>query len=144
MDDPEMAFARRGAPWTFDGARFVATVRQICAPINGIVKWPTFDHAMGDPVEEAVEVAARHRIVIIEGLYAHVNEGPWEPVGSELADELWWISGTDSQERLIQRHLDAGLAATREQATQRALGSDRANGDYAETHRHTPTRCVRN
>ncbi|KAJ1800403.1 hypothetical protein LPJ59_001126 [Coemansia sp. RSA 2399] len=145
MDDPETAFARRGAPWTFDGPRFAATVRQICQePKGSSVMWPSFDHAAGDPVEGAIEVADRHRIVIIEGLYAHVNEGPWEPVGAELVDELWWICGSDCLERLVKRHLEAGLAATREDATRRAIGSDSANGVYAETHRHAPTRCIHN
>ncbi|KAJ1663084.1 hypothetical protein IW140_005877 [Coemansia sp. RSA 1813] len=146
MDDPAAAFARRGAPWTFDGLRFVATVRQICQDraAGSSIGWPSFDHAAGDPVEDAIEVVDRHRIVIIEGLYAHANEEPWEPVGSKLADELWWICGTDCQERLVQRHLAAGLAATRDEATQRAIGNDSANGEYAETHRHSPTRCIYN
>ncbi|KAJ2402777.1 hypothetical protein GGI23_000457 [Coemansia sp. RSA 2559] len=144
MDDPQAAFARRGAPWTFDGSRFAATVRQICQEPKASAVWPSFDHAVGDPVEGAIEVSDRHRIVIIEGLYAHANEEPWEPVGAELADELWWISGTDCQERLVKRHLEAGLEATREDATRRTIENDSLNSMYAETHRHAPTRCIYN
>ncbi|KAJ2659503.1 hypothetical protein IWW48_003449 [Coemansia sp. RSA 1200] len=144
MDDPETAFARRGAPWTFDGSRFADAVRSVSRNGSERVLWPSFDHAVGDPVEAAIEVAETHRIVIVEGLYAHVNEDPWEPIGAELADELWWIDSSDSFARMVKRHVATGVEATHEKATRRVVESDSVNGIYAETHRHPPTRCIRN
>ncbi|KAJ2525256.1 hypothetical protein GGI11_000161 [Coemansia sp. RSA 2049] len=145
MDDPETAFARRGAPWTFDGSRFVEAVRSVSRDGGErVVLWPSFDHAVGDPVEAAIEVAESHRIVIVEGLYAHVNEDPWEPIGAQLADELWWIDSSDSFERMVERHVATGVEATHEKATRRVVETDSINGIYAETHRHPPTRCIRN
>ncbi|KAI9502061.1 hypothetical protein GGI25_004576 [Coemansia spiralis] len=149
MDDPEVAFARRGAPWTFDAVRFVELVRQVRSNSvdDSVVWWPSFDHAAGDPVEGMIAVRASHRVVLIEGLYAHVNSEPWAAVGGELADELWWVSPRSrdiSRERLVQRHIATGLAHNRDEAAQRIADNDSINGEFAESRRHRPTRVIDN
>lgn len=48
LPDPAEAHRRRGAPWTFDAAAFVAAVR--AARAGSRVSVPSFDHAAGDPV----------------------------------------------------------------------------------------------
>ena len=35
----------------------------------GCGQYPSFDHAVGDPVERDIEVCKEHRIVLIEGNY---------------------------------------------------------------------------
>lgn len=45
FEDPEEAFARRGAVWTFDAERFAATVLKIKQDGQGTV--PSFDHGYG-------------------------------------------------------------------------------------------------
>lgn len=47
MSDPEEAYARRGAHWTFDARRFVDCVRRI-AREPGDALAPSFDHGVGD------------------------------------------------------------------------------------------------
>ncbi|KAJ2722699.1 hypothetical protein GGI07_003162 [Coemansia sp. Benny D115] len=153
MDDPALAMLRRGAPWTFDSQAFVELVRRVrgsssSSSANGeATVWaPSFDHAVGDPVPGAIAIEPHHRVVIIEGLYAHVSDEPWAQLES-LVDERWWVEPrckTQSRERLVQRHLRAGLAADRAAAENRIDGNDGLNGEYAAARRLTPTRIVLN
>ncbi|KAJ2744516.1 hypothetical protein GGI20_002917 [Coemansia sp. BCRC 34301] len=147
MVDPDLALRRRGAPWTFDANGFVAAVEAIRNDDGERVLVAGFDHAVGDPVAGAIAVEPWHRVVVVEGLYAHVGELPWSRVGLELADELWWIEPEDaeaSRERLVQRHVVAGLAADRKGAEERISGNDDINGEYAKTTRLAATRTILN
>ena len=81
---PEEMLARRGAHWTFDGAAFVETVREVVeASSNGektsdrTVLAPSFDHGVGDPCPGAVEVRPAHRLVLVEGNYLLLPLEPW-------------------------------------------------------------------
>ena len=94
MPNAAEAHARRGAHWTFDAARFVQSVRQLrtqralaaglpCCLRLLLLSWqrsaaslslPSFDHAVGDPVEDDILVKPEHRVVIIEGLYTLLGE----------------------------------------------------------------------
>ena len=61
---PQAAYARRGAPWTFDGRAFVEAVRRIKQ--QGRALLPSFDHGMGDPVEGDILIdAAQHAVVLV-------------------------------------------------------------------------------
>lgn len=60
----QAAYARRGAPWTFDAQAFVAAVRRIRQ--NGKALLPSFDHGLGDPVEDDIVIdAAQHSVVLV-------------------------------------------------------------------------------
>ncbi|KAJ2812161.1 hypothetical protein H4S07_001588 [Coemansia furcata] len=146
MEDPEHALRRRGAPWTFDVKGFVAAIRDVHKN-STVVNVPAFDHAAGDPVFDAIAVKPQHRIVLVEGLYAHVSEEPWAQVGRSLADELWWIQPADAEasyERLVGRHVAAGLAPDRRAAEERIASNDALNGAYAEQTRLVATRTILN
>lgn len=54
MPDPPALHARRGAHWTFNGEKFVADLTK--ARASGAGRFPSFDHHVGDPVEEDIEV----------------------------------------------------------------------------------------
>ena len=74
MPDPALAHARRGAAFTFNAQRFVDCVRRIAdgPRTDGAeqhVLVPTFDHGVGDPVEDDITILPCHRLVIVEGLY---------------------------------------------------------------------------
>ncbi|KAJ2017186.1 hypothetical protein GGI06_002949 [Coemansia sp. S85] len=147
MEDPAQALQRRGAPWTFDAQGFVAAVQRIRSDAASVTRVPAFDHAAGDPVADAIAVGPQHRIVLVEGLYAHAGEAPWAQVGAALADELWWIEPADaraSHARLAQRHVAAGLARDREAADERIARNDALNGAYAEKTRLGATRTIMN
>jgi hypothetical protein len=61
---PQEAYARRGAPWTFDAQAFVEAVRRIKQ--QGRATLPSFDHGVGDPVEDDILIdAAQHSVVLV-------------------------------------------------------------------------------
>ena len=128
FSDPVAAFARRGAPWTFDAAGFVAalqTVRRaagVCA-----ATWPGFEHAIGDPIADATTIPAATRIVIVEGLYLLHDDDGWEQVRGHL-DACWYLDTPLSvaMDRLAQRHMQA-WGFTRQQADERIATNDGLN-----------------
>ncbi|KAJ1642794.1 hypothetical protein J3B02_002029 [Coemansia erecta] len=146
MDDPEMAMKRRGSAWTFDAEGFVATVQRIHEQAHLETLVPSFDHAIGDPVADEIAIRPDHRLVIVEGLYAHVSDEPWAQL-DRYVSERWWVeprSREASIERLLKRHIDTGLSADRDAAALRFASNDSLNAQYAETCRLPPTRIILN
>lgn len=74
MPDPEEAYRRRGAPWTFDAQGYLEKLRAIKETKNEIITSPSFDHGVGDPKEDAIIVLPNHKIVISEGNYCLLGE----------------------------------------------------------------------
>jgi pantothenate kinase len=87
--DPLAAHDRRGSHWTFDGASYVSFVRALRDGAS-VINAPSFDHALKDPIPDAVSIYPYHRIVIIEGLYVFLAIKPWSE-GGLLLDERWFI-----------------------------------------------------
>ncbi|KAL5135084.1 putative uridine kinase [Glycine soja] len=54
MENLEEAHARRGAPWTFNPLRLLTCLKNL--RIHGSVYVPSFDHGVGDPVEDDIFV----------------------------------------------------------------------------------------
>ena len=126
--DPVAAFARRGAPWTFDAAGFVAALQRVRQSADVCAAtWPGFEHAIGDPIADATTIPAATRIVIVEGLYLlHVDDG-WEQVRDQL-DACWYLDTPlpVAMDRLAQRHMQA-WGFTRQQADERIATNDGLN-----------------
>lgn len=135
--DPAEAFRRRGAPFTFDGARFVAAVRKVHA--GETVLCPLFDHAKKDPVEDDIVIDGDTKVVLIEGNYVGLQEEPWGQL-AELVDELWMVQAETElvRERIVKRHMASGIAANEEEARERADGSDWQNALYIMSHTREP------
>ncbi|KAI9805046.1 MAG: hypothetical protein M1826_004793 [Phylliscum demangeonii] len=90
LPDPARAFARRGAPFTFDGAGFVSLVQQLHTPLfhrSPTIYAPAFDHALQDPTPHAIALTPQTRIVVFEGNYLALRDPPW-PEAARLLDEL--------------------------------------------------------
>ena len=126
--DPVAAFARRGAPWTFDAAGFVAalqTVRQSAG--DCAATWPGFEHAIGDPIADATTIPAATRIVIVEGLYLLHDADGWQDVRGHL-DACWYLDTPlpIAMDRLANRHMQA-WGFTRQQADARIATNDGLN-----------------
>ena len=136
MPDPEAAFARRGAPWTFDVSALAArlqAVRKAAGRDN--VPWPDFRHEIGDPVEAAQTVSVGTRLVLVEGLYLLKQDDGWEAVSGAF-DERWYLDKPldVALERLVSRHVSAwGL--TREAALARIAANDRLNAEIVSQSR---------
>lgn len=130
MPDPDAAFARRGAPWTFDAPALIARLGALRdAAGHEAVPWPDFRHEIGDPVEGALVVSAATRLVLVEGLYLlHAADG-WEALGP-LWDERWYLDTPleVALERLTDRHR-AAWGLTRAEAERRIDANDRLNAE---------------
>src|SRR4051794_38053624 len=128
--DPAEAFARRGAPWTFDANALQQRLQQLRAAAGRAdTPWPGFEHAVGDPVEGAYTVPASTRLVIVEGLYLLHQADRWEAI-SPLFDERWYLDTPLelAMQRLALRHMRA-WRMTREQAEHRIATSDGLNAE---------------
>ncbi len=131
FDDVEQAYARRGAPWTFDAKACVEKVKQLKSAYleKKTVYWPGFEHSVGDPVVNAHTIASSAPVILIEGLYLlHQSDG-WQELNS-LLDSCWYLDVPIeiAQQRLISRHM-AAWGMTLAQATARAQSNDFINAD---------------
>jgi pantothenate kinase len=130
LPNPEEAFARRGAPWTFDPVALAARLRAVrTAAGREVVSWPDFKHEIGDPVENAHIIPPSTSLVLIEGLYLLYDGDGWDAVGA-CCDERWYLDTPldVAMERLIARHM-AAWNWTREAAEQRVASNDRLNAE---------------
>ncbi|KAF2269218.1 kinase-related protein [Lojkania enalia] len=132
MPDPVSAHARRGAAFTFDGESFLALVKKLREPIcpeTGTLFAPSFDHAIKDPVADDIAIAPSIRLLIFEGNYLSLNKSPWKDA-AEMMDELWFVEVPFevARNRLIYRHVKAGIAGDEADAGKRADENDLVNG----------------
>ncbi|PSR94836.1 Uridine kinase [Actinidia chinensis var. chinensis] len=107
MEDPEEAHARRGAPWTFDPERLLKCLKSLRN--QGSVYAPSFDHGVGDPVEDDIFVNLQHKVVIVEGNYLLLEDGAWKAISS-VFDEKWFIEVDieTAMQRVLKRHILTG------------------------------------
>ncbi|KAG0481632.1 hypothetical protein HPP92_012490 [Vanilla planifolia] len=126
MEDPNEAHARRGAPWTFNPGLLLKCLHSLRT--QGSVFAPSFDHGVGDPVENDVYIGLQHKIVIVEGNYLFLEEGIWKEVCS-MFDEKWFIDIdlNTSMQRVLHRHIATGKE--NDVAKWRVDYNDRPNGE---------------
>ncbi|KAL8530411.1 hypothetical protein ACS0TY_007444 [Phlomoides rotata] len=109
MEDPEEAHARRGSPWTFDPERLLRCLTNLRN--KGSVYVPSFDHGVGDPIEDDIFMSLQHKIVIVEGNYLFLDEDVWRDISS-IFDEKWFIDVDieKAMQRVFRRHVSTGKA----------------------------------
>eukprot|EP00882_Tetradesmus_deserticola_P021737 GHRQ01023534.1.p1 GENE.GHRQ01023534.1~~GHRQ01023534.1.p1 ORF type:complete len:306 (+),score=75.56 GHRQ01023534.1:124-1041(+) len=125
MPDPQEAYARRGAHWTFDSAAFVAAIQRLKQ--HGAASLPSFDHGVGDPIEDDIQIdAAQHAVVLVEGNYLFLELEPWMQL-RKLFDDAWFVDcPVDlAMQRVFERQVAIGLAP--EVSLERIEGNDRPN-----------------
>ncbi|WP_077035278.1 nucleoside/nucleotide kinase family protein [Pelomonas sp. KK5] len=120
--------ARKGALHTFDGAGYVALLRRLRAADEAVVYAPEYRREIEEGVAGAIAVFAETRLVITEGNYLLVDEGPWAAV-RPLLDEAWFVDVDDTlrNERLVGRHMQFGRS--REAALAWIAGNDGLNAE---------------
>ncbi len=125
---------RKGAPETFDAAGYVALLRRLRDPGEGVVYGPRFDRGIEDSIANAIPVPPDVPLVITEGNYLLLRSGPWAQVPA-LLDEIWYIDLAEETrlQRLIGRHMEFGRDAA--EARERATGSDQRNAVLIEASR---------
>ncbi|KAM3272165.1 hypothetical protein ACQJBY_042397 [Aegilops geniculata] len=96
--------------------------------MEGSVYAPSFDHGVGDPVENDIFVKPQHKIVIVEGNYLLLEEDVWREI-RDMFDEKWFIDiAIDvSMQRVLQRHIGTGKEP--DVATWRISYNDRPNAE---------------
>ena len=104
---------RKGAPDTFDGAGYAALLRRLRQQGEGeIVYAPEFRREIEEPIAGAIAVLSATQLVITEGNYLLLDDGPWAGV-TALLDEVWYVEVDDAVriDRLKQRHERFGRSA---------------------------------
>ncbi len=104
---------RKGAPDTFDAAGYAALLQRLRTQrADEIVYAPEFRREIEEPVAGAIAVLPQTRLVIAEGNYLLLDDGPWAGVAA-LLDEVWYVDVDDGlrTERLTRRHEQFGRSA---------------------------------
>ncbi|KAK4542226.1 hypothetical protein RGQ29_033198 [Quercus rubra] len=76
---------------------------------QGSVYVPSFDHGIGDPVEDDIFVSLQHNVVIVEGNYLLLEDGIWKEISS-IFNEKWFIEVDidTAMQRVLKRHISTG------------------------------------
>ena len=136
---PKNDLSRRGAPWTFDSrklAQSLEELHQLDASGNyKDVRWPDFDHGVGDPVSNAIHIEPSARLILVEGLYLLLPEPEWNL--QKLFDQVWFLDEDmeTALRRLVRRHCHS-WGITEAEANARIGVNDRRNAEIADQ-----TRC---
>ncbi|MBT8360689.1 MAG: uridine kinase [Desulfobacterales bacterium] len=127
MEDPVEAHARRGAPFTFNSSRFVNDLIRARGSGEGV--FPSFDHALGDPVEASIQLHKGSQIVLVEGNYVLLDTEPWCQLRDSVFDETWFLDVpvAECNRRVCKRHVETGLTET--QAKLRVATNDSINAE---------------
>ena len=126
---------RKGAPDTFDADGYVALLRRLLAQGDDeVVYAPEFRREIEEPIANAIPVFARTQLVITEGNYLLLDDGPWAQV-REILDEIWYVDVPDALrvDRLTQRHQQFGRSA--EEAVAWVANTDEPNARLIEASR---------
>jgi pantothenate kinase len=125
---------RKGAPDTFDARGYIALLRRLQDPGEGVIYAPKFVREIEDSIANAIPVRPGVPLVITEGNYLLVRTGPWAGV-RELLDEVWYIDL--EQETRFRRLIDRHVAFGRDihEARARAVGPDQRNAALIEATR---------
>lgn len=120
--------ARKGAPDTFDAGGYVALLQRLRTQRHGDgpVWAPMFERELEQPLAGAIEVRAEVPLVITEGNYLLLADGPFAQVPTML-DACWFVEVPERlrHERLIARHERFGKPP--QAARDWALGPDEDN-----------------
>ncbi|MFD1384145.1 hypothetical protein ACFQ45_12245 [Rhodanobacter aciditrophus] len=142
LPDPEAAFNRRGAPWTFDSESYTDTLKSFKEQPDNTLYWPSFDHSIGDPVDKAIMIPTATKVLIVEGLYVLHRDHGFEHSQSYL-DEKWYIDipMERAMTQLAERHQQA-WGFTLEQAHHRIETNDGLNAQIAANTAHNANRQI--
>ena len=100
---------RKGAPHTFEGAAFVSFLHHLkhaTEPVSG----PGYSRKIEDTVDDAFNVAPDVRVLVVEGNYLLLTEGPWAGVKALLDYSVFiHVPRELVRNRLMKRHGEEGL-----------------------------------
>lgn len=119
---------QKGALDTFDGDGFLELVLRLRRQCAETIYAPEFRRDLEEPVAGSLAVEPEAKLIVVEGNYLLVPQGPWGKLRA-LFDEVWYCDpGEDvRQQRLVARHRRYGKSD--DEARYWALGSDQCNAD---------------
>lgn len=125
---------RKGAIDTFDAAGYVALLRRLRSPGGETVYAPEFRREIEEPIACAIPVGPDVPLVVTEGNYLLVPDGPWAEVRG-LLDEAWFVAPDEALrvDWLIARHIAFGKPPDVARAW--SLSTDQRNADLVATTR---------
>ena len=101
--------ARKGAPATFDVAGFASTLARVRRD-KGAVLVPAFDRRLDLARAGAIEIAPRHRLVVVEGNYLLLDQAPWPSIARAYDGTVFLhVPETLVEERILARWRRHGL-----------------------------------
>jgi pantothenate kinase len=125
---------RKGAPHTFEGAEFVSFLHHLKRadePVSG----PGYSRKIEDVVDNAFTIPPDVRVLVVEGNYLLLTEGPWAGVKPLLDYAVFLHVPRDLVEgRLLRRHSEEGLF-TEERNRAHIARNDLPNYALVETSR---------
>jgi pantothenate kinase len=94
----------KGAPETFDVQGYIDTLQRVRRRDHDVLA-PRFHREIEEPVAGAIRIATDADLVITEGNYLLLAQGPWAGV-APLLDERWLLRPDDAvrRARLVARH----------------------------------------
>jgi pantothenate kinase len=124
---------RKGAPATFDAAGYAALLGRLRDAPEPVTRAPLFRRDLDRSIQDVIEIPAGVPLVITEGNYLLLGEGPWAAI-RPLLDAAWYLAADETRvERLIARHVEHGKAP--DDARDWVLRSDEANARIIEATR---------
>lgn len=139
MRNAQVLIKRRGAPFTFDSSRLLELVKKVKKHGNCTIFAPSFDHELKDPQENSIEISPLMKIILLEGNYVHLKDDGWRELHS-LSDEKWLILADLGviKQRLVQRHIQAGICTSIDESIDRVESNDLVNANYVIDHSIQP------
>ena len=118
---------RKGAPDTFDSAGYAALLQRLREQrADETVYAPEFRREIEEPIAGAIAIHPHTQLIITEGNYLLLDEGPWSRVAA-LLDDAWYVEVDDGlrNDRLVRRHEQFGRSAQAARAW--VAGTDEPN-----------------
>jgi len=133
---------RKGAPDTFDAAGFVSLLQRIGAQMPPeVVYAPDYRREIEEAVAGAIAVLPDTPLIVTEGNYLLLDDGPWARVRGVL-DEVWYLDVDEAlrHARLLSRHMHFGRS--RERALSWIASTDEPNAVRIARTRHKADVCI--
>jgi len=123
---------RKGAIDTFDAAGYAALLTRLRGAGPDTVWAPTYDRSIEESVAGAIGVPPGTDVVVTEGNYLLVDDGPWSAV-RRLLDEAWAVEVDPEvrRTRLVARHVEFGKSS--EVAAAWVASVDEPNADFVRS-----------
>lgn len=115
---------------------FLAALTAPITPQTELLPFPTFSHSLKDPQPSLTPLAPSHRIVLIEGLYTHLDLPGWRECADLMDLKIWIEVDLEvARQRLVKRNHEAGIVADWDACADRVDKVDMKNGEAVRTHR---------